>query len=139
MTSAALLLGAVPSLYSIHASGSAAYAQSAISDVEVQNYARTVLEIEQLRRDAVSQMRNVLGASAPLPNIICNRPESLTSQRREIREVAVKYCEDSLQVAAGNSLSRERFNAITEAQQNDPSLADRIRRALIQIQRGGTP
>lgn len=139
MTSAALLLGMVPNLHPSQANSSTAYAQSAISDVEVQNYAQTVLEIEQLRRNAVSQMRNVLGANAPLPNIICNRPESLTSQRREIREIAVKYCEDSLQVAAGNSLPRDRFNAITEAQQNDPSLADRIRRALIQLQRGGTP
>lgn len=139
MTSAALLLGVVPSLRPNHASGSAAYAQSAVSDVEVQNYAQTVLEIEQLRRNAVAQMQNLLGTNAQIPRISCNNPESLNNQRREIREIAVKYCEDSLQVAAGNSLPTDRFNAITEAQQNDPGLADRIRRALIQLQRGGTP
>jgi hypothetical protein len=139
MTSAALLLGLVPNLHPSHANGSAAYAQSAISDAEVQNYAQTVLEIEQLRLNAVAQMRNLLGENAPLPSITCNLPGSLNNLRREIREIAVKYCEDSRQVAAGNSLPSDRFNAITEAQQSDPNLAGRINRALIQLQRGGTP
>lgn len=115
--------------------GTAAYAQSAVSNQEVQNYARSILEIEPVRQNAYDAIKRITGSD--VPPIMCNRPASLNNLSREVREIAVNYCRQSAQIAASHGLSADRFNAITAALQSDPDLAARIQEAMVQIQRGG--
>lgn len=135
LSTVGVLFSLVPNFHPLTglSAGGVAHAQS-VTDAEVENYARSVLAIERLRQEAFSQMRNVLG-NREVPSIVCSQPNSLDNQRREIREIAVSYCTDSAQVVQQNSLSISRFNAITNAQQNDPQLAERIRQVLIRLQR----
>ncbi|NJL22066.1 MAG: DUF4168 domain-containing protein [Leptolyngbyaceae cyanobacterium SM1_3_5] len=128
-----LMLSPVPSLRPIDFLGTAAHAQSAVSNQEVQNYARSILEIEPLRQAAYDQIKRITGED--VPPIMCNRPESLNRLSREVRQIAVNYCNRSVQIASGHGLPADRFNAITAALQNDPDLAARIQEAMVQIQR----
>lgn len=111
---------------------SSAYAQ-AISDEEVQNYARSVLLIEPLRQAAYNQIKQLLNTST-VPPIACHRPRSLNGLRRDVREIAVGYCNQSRQIAQANGLPPDRFNSITANQQTDSELQNRIQAELIRQQ-----
>lgn len=115
--------------------GTAAYAQAAVSSEEVQNYARSLLEIEPVRQDAYNAIKRITGSNE-VPPIICNRPGSLNNLNREVRQIAVNYCTRSAQIAASHDLTADRFNAITATLQGDRDLATRIQEAMVQIQRG---
>lgn len=136
LSTVSVLLGFVPSVsYSPSTINfeSVAHAQE-ISNADVESYARSVLQINARRREALSQMRNVLGRDS-VPSIVCNRPDSFDNQPREVRQIAVDYCEDSANIVKDNNLDTRRFNAITMAQESDSTLAERIRQALIRLQR----
>lgn len=115
--------------------GNAAFAQEAISTADVQNYARSVLRIEPIRQSAYDEIKRITGAD--VPSIACHRPNSLDNLSRNIREIAVNYCNQSIQIVESNSLTIGRFNAITAALQSDPDLAARIQQALIRLQEAG--
>jgi hypothetical protein len=117
--------------------GSPAYAQDLISNDDVQNYARSVLAIEPLRLDAYNAIKRITG-SENVPAIACHQPRSLNNLSRNIRQIAIDYCAQSIQIVERNSLTISRFNVITTALQNDPDLAARIQEAMMQIQRTST-
>lgn len=137
LAAASILLGLAPNLHSpkLSSAFSSVAAAQAISDAEIENYARSVLQIEPIRREALSQMQNIVGSGASIPNFMCNRPNSLNNLPQQVRQIAVEYCRDSAQIAARNDLPTGRFNAITAAQQSDATLAERIRQAMIRLQR----
>jgi hypothetical protein len=110
----------------------AAYAQN-VTDEEITNYARTVLEIEPIRRSAYEQIRQITGSSN-IPGIQCNEPRRLNALPGNIRQIAVDYCNQARAIAHDNGLSDERFNAITIAHQEDPDLSNRIQQAILRLQ-----
>lgn len=114
--------------------GSPAYAQDAVSNAEVQNYARSVMAIEPLRQEAYNAIKQITG-SDNVPPIACHQPRSLNNLNRNIRQIAVDYCRRSISIVESNSLTISRFNVVTTALQNDPDLAARIQEAMVQIQR----
>ncbi len=148
LSTAGLLLGWVPSVqFSVgHLSAGMSYqtpgvalsfdnaasAQTAISDDEIQNYAKTVLEMEPYRISAYDQIKRITGAE--VPPILCHRASSLNNLDPSIRDIAISFCNQAVSIAESHNLSITRFNEITIAQQSDGSLADRIRQAIREMQ-----
>ncbi|MBD1870893.1 DUF4168 domain-containing protein [Cyanobacteria bacterium FACHB-471] len=111
-----------------------AYAQAnAISDQEVEDYARSVLAIEPIRQETYNQIKQIIG-NRDVPAIACHQSNSLNNLNRNIREIAVNYCNQSIAIVEQNNLDIGRFNLITTSQQSDAQLRERIQRALIQLQ-----
>lgn len=111
---------------------SAAYAQSAVTDGEIQSYARSVLQIEPIRQAAYDNIKRASGAE--VPPILCHRPSSLNSLDTGIRPIAIDYCNQAIAIVESNNLSITRFNEITMAHKSDAGLAGRIQQAMAVIQ-----
>lgn len=137
-----LISGLVPSLQispldrtaSVVISNSAYAQANAITSEEVQNYARSVLAIEPVRQEAYNQIKQITG-DRDVPAIACHQPNSLNNLNRDIREIAVDYCNQSIAIVEQNDLTIGRFNVITTSQQSDPDLQQRIQEELIRLQR----
>ena len=137
-----LISGLVPSLQispldrtaSVVISNSAYAQANAITSDEVQNYARSVLAIEPVRQEAYNQIKQITG-DRDVPAIACHQPNSLNNLNRDIREIAVDYCNQSIAIVEQNDLTIGRFNVITTSQQSDPDLQQRIQEELIRLQR----
>lgn len=128
-----VLMGWVPSYHAPTASlslSSSAQAQSVSSD-EIQRYARAVLSIEPLRQSTYNTIKNRVGY---VPAIRCDVPSSLQELDSGIRQNAIEFCNSAIQIADRNQLSITRFNQITAAHENDPTLAERIQQAILQLQ-----
>jgi len=138
LSAAGLLLGWVPHVSfmpSAAVMGQAAQAQAPnFSEADITNYARSVLAIESRRRIAYEALRQVL-PNSQVPNIRCNERSSLNGLPRQARQIAVEYCNESLQVVEQNDLTMQQFNQITTLQQSNRALAERIQNALVQLQR----
>ncbi|NJR40785.1 MAG: DUF4168 domain-containing protein [Leptolyngbyaceae cyanobacterium CSU_1_4] len=127
---ASLCLGLVPSFQSSRVSfSSAAYAQ-AISNSDVQSYARSVLAIEPLRQSAYEEIKGISGS---VPRIECHRPSSLNDLPGNVRQIAVSYCNQAISIVEGNGLTITRFNEIRVAQDADSSLLNRIQQAIMEL------
>ncbi|HEY9604973.1 MAG TPA: DUF4168 domain-containing protein [Allocoleopsis sp.] len=125
------LSGTSPSSESLVFS-TAASAQSIVSNEEVQNYARAVLAIEQIRQSAYGEIKKVVG---DVPEIVCNNPASIRTLPGGVQGIAKAYCQQSSAIV-GNYFPRgnARFNEITSLMQNNPSLRQRIQSELIRQQ-----
>ncbi|WP_206602929.1 DUF4168 domain-containing protein [Leptolyngbya ohadii] len=128
-----VLMGWVPTYHAPTASvtfSSSAQAQ-AVSNDEIQRYARAVLAIEPLRQSTYNTIKNQVGY---VPAIRCDVPSSLQELDSSIRQNAIDFCNSAIQIADRNQLSITRFNQITAAHESDPALAERIRQAILQLQ-----
>lgn len=114
----------------------AAYAQN-LSQEDINNYARSVLGIEPIRQDAYREIKAIVG-SGEVPPIACHQPNSLSGLNRNIREIAVQYCNSAIAIVERNNLSISRFNDITVDLRNNNSLASRIQQAMVRIQQEGS-
>lgn len=110
----------------------AAFAQN-FSDQQLMNYSRAVLEIEPLRQAAYQEIKLTLGTSE-VPSIACHQPNSLSRLNRQARAIAVRYCNQSVEIVERYNLSISTFNTMTQAIQSNSALADRVQRNLIQLQ-----
>jgi hypothetical protein len=105
----------------------------AVTEDEITNYARSVLAIEPIRRSAYDQIKQITGSSN-IPTIACHRPRSLNDLPSEVRQIAVGYCNQAIEIVEQNDLTITRFNAITIAHQEDADLSSRIQQAILQLQ-----
>lgn len=121
-----------------------AYAQSdsrsTITDDEVVSYARSVLQMETNRNNAYSEIKAMMvevGLNIGDFEISCTNsrlsdiPRSI---RRQVQQVIVDYCNNAASIVSDNGMEAERFNTITSAHRQDPTLAERIRQAMIELQ-----
>jgi hypothetical protein len=110
-----------------------ASAQSAVSNEEVQNYARAVLAIEQIRQSAYSEIKKIIGN---VPEIVCNNSASINALPRGVQGIARAYCKQSSAIV-GNYFPRgnARFNEITSLMQSNPGLRQRIQSELVRQQK----
>ncbi|MBW4656451.1 MAG: DUF4168 domain-containing protein [Kaiparowitsia implicata GSE-PSE-MK54-09C] len=135
ISASTVLLGLVPDLAA--ASGSSGFSSAAmaqaVSDAEIRGYAQSVLEIEDLRRNAYQEIQSQMPSGQQLPNISCHQRDSINGLNRQARQVAISYCNASVQVVERFNLSIEDFNRIHAAQQSDRALADKVRRELIRL------
>lgn len=137
LSTVGLLLGVVPILHPISFDvtfDSTAYAQ-AVSNQEVQSYARSVLAIEPIRLTAYNKIKQMTG-SDNVPVVACHRPSSLSELPETIRDVAIDYCNQAISIVERNNLTITRFNQITVAHQSDRDLSDRIQQVINRIQSG---
>jgi hypothetical protein len=121
----------------------AAIAQNTISNEEITQYARAVLEIDQYRNDAYTEIKDLLLAvdmTVSDINFTCSGSQDLSrvprSVRRTVRETLADYCNQSQDAVEGNGLSPKRFNEITAAHEADQNVFERIQQELIRLQRG---
>jgi hypothetical protein len=103
------------------------------TDEQINNYAHTVLEIENQREKAYQRIQEIIDGSPP--DIACDQGDTLKKLPKEAQEVAVEYCINSQQIAQKNGLTEAQFNSITLRLQSDPDLKIRIQNAMIYIQR----
>lgn len=114
--------------------GQTAMAQAtAVTDDEVTRYARSILDIEPIRREALEELSSILETDSP-PSVMCNNESSYNNMPREARRVVVDYCHQSRDIVEGYDLSISRFNFITEQQQRNRTLRNRIQQELIDAQ-----
>lgn len=122
--------------------GSAALAQSlTVSPDEIMGYARSVLEMEGPRAAAYNEIRALLtGTNVDINsiNLRCTATNTLNqlprNLRNNVRTIILNYCNEASQIVQSNGLRSDRFDAITAAYPQDPTLAEQIRTALMQIQ-----
>ncbi|WOD40526.1 DUF4168 domain-containing protein [Nodosilinea sp. E11] len=122
--------------------GAVAQAQdSGISPEEVMGYAASVLEMDSPRNEAFSQIKTLLTGTSHDINAIdmsCTGTANLNqlprALRNNVRTIVVNYCNQASTIVQANGLTVRRFNAITAAHPQDPSLAEQIRTAMVQIQ-----
>ncbi|HEY9726576.1 MAG TPA: DUF4168 domain-containing protein [Chroococcales cyanobacterium] len=134
-----LLSGLTPGLSGTsHTSGTlvfstSASAQSIVSKEEVENYARAVLAIEQIRQSAYGEIKKIVG---DVPEIVCNNPASIRTLPGGVQGIARAYCQQSSAIV-GNYFPRgnARFNEITSLMQNNSALRQRIQAELVRQQR----
>ena len=104
---------------------------SNFSDEDITNYAQTVLKIESQRTIAYQKIEEII--DDPPPEIVCDRPQTIQQLPKDAQAVAVKFCNQSKNIAQESGLTSQEFNLITEKAQKDETLKKRIQNAMIRI------
>lgn len=108
-------------------------AQAQVNDQEITSYARTVLALEKGRQQAYEKIKSTIGSNE-VPNIVCSQAGSINSLPRNVRDIAVNYCNQSKQIVESNGLTISRFNAITVSLQNNSALQQQVKEAMLRLQ-----
>jgi hypothetical protein len=118
----------------------AAYAQT-FTNEEIKVYAESVLEMDDSRVQAYSEVSDVLtsaGYDVTEYDLTCSNAQSLSdvprAVRRRVRTILVNYCNEARQIVEENGLTVQRFNALTQAHQEDPELTQRIQSEIVTLQ-----
>jgi hypothetical protein len=130
-----ILCGIVPE-YAWNSSGLVfsffAYTQD-FSQVQINQYAKVVLEIETERKTAYQQIQKILGKTPP--QISCNQKDSLKKLPNDAQKIAVNFCNKSKKIAQDSGLKSSEINAITDGLKKDSDLKNRIQKAIIQLRK----
>lgn len=102
-----------------------------VSPRDVSNYARTVLALEPVRKDALARIEKILGK---VPPIACSDSKTIDALSGEARAIAVNFCNESKKIVESNGLTANTFNQITANVQTDTALQQRIQQEMIRIQ-----
>ena len=108
-----------------------AYAQQ-FTPEEIQSYAKAGYEVELLRREVYQQIKSSI--DEPPPNIVCDRQETLSNLKPEIRDIADRYCNQSQQIVRENNLTIDRFNELKSYYDRRDSFYQEVQNALIELQ-----
>lgn len=103
-----------------------------ITNEEIDNYAKAVLNIEPLRQQAFNDIEKIMGTNS-INNITCDQPQSLNSLNRDARSIAQNYCQSSQKIVENTGLTAKKFNEITQIAQSNQDLQRRIQNAMIQL------
>ncbi|NEP63689.1 MAG: DUF4168 domain-containing protein [Symploca sp. SIO2G7] len=106
----------------------------AVSSEEVENYAKVVLAIEPKREAATKEILRI-SKKNKIPQIVCTKPKTITTLRRNVRGIAVNYCQQAKDISESNGLTISKFNDISAAAQSDEQLKIRIQNELIRLQK----
>lgn len=112
----------------------AARADDFPSPEEINNFARSAFEIEQLRRSTLSDIREELGQE-PVPSLRCHKQEEWSQYNAKVRRSFEQFCRQAAQIINRNGLSRNRFLEIRQLQNSNPTLKNRVQTQLIQMMR----
>lgn len=114
----------------------AAYAQN-VSDTDIANYARAVVEIEAARQATYEAASDIIAAadsegSILETNLSCNAtrmsdmPDLPKPDKVDLQRVLVNFCNSAIEIADSHALTSADFNRITDAHRNDSDLSERI-------------
>lgn len=104
----------------------------AVSDQQINNYAKAAIEIESERKQAYQEIQTILGKNPP--EIVCNQPRSYNNLPEAAEKVAVSYCENSQDIVENNGLTVQEFNQITQRIREDQALERRVQEVIIELQ-----
>jgi len=105
-----------------------------VNSKEIENYAKVVLAIEPKREAATKEILRITKKDQ-IPQIVCTKPKTITSLRRNVRGIAVNYCQQAKDISESNGLTILQFNDITAAVKSDDQLKIRIQNELIRLQK----
>lgn len=117
-----------------------AQAQTPVTDEEIRQYARSVLQMDAYRNEAYTEIKDLLLtvdvdiSSVTLGCTNSDLPGVPRRVRRQVEEIMINYCNQARDIVEGNGLTAERFNEITAAHREDEALAERIRAELARQQ-----
>jgi hypothetical protein len=118
--------GIVPDLSKIGTDGlfaSSARAQT-FNDGDLRSYALVLMQIETIRKVALSQVAQANGGS--VPNLVCDRPDTMSGLNEEAKGVFINYCNQSRSIVESKGLSMDRFNEITQNIRSNRQLKRKI-------------
>ncbi len=101
-----------------------------LTEEEVQNYAKAILDIEPIRQASLGQVQT-LTPDGVAPILSCNQPQTLVGLSPEIRAVIVTFCTQAKEISTNYGLTPTRFNAITSNLPTDAALKTQITQALV--------
>ncbi|RMH73294.1 MAG: DUF4168 domain-containing protein [Cyanobacteria bacterium J007] len=104
------------------------------NNTEILNYARSLIAIENIRQQAYNDIKNIVGEGQPVPGVVCSEASSLDGLNRELREIAVNYCNQSKEIVESFDLTIERFNELTLQLQENSQFKNQVNAALIELQ-----
>jgi hypothetical protein len=92
--------------------------------------------MEGVRQVAYDEIKKLLGSSS-VPEIVCNRPETINSLPGDAQTLARTYCRQSSAIVANYfpKGKNARFNEITSLMQENPGLQARIKNELLRLQK----
>ncbi len=108
-----------------------AYAQE-FTPQETQSYAKAGYEVELLRREVYQEIKSII--NQPPPNIVCDRQETLQDLDPDIRNLANRYCSESLQIVRQNNLSIDRFNELKSYYDRRDNFYQQVQKVLLKLQ-----
>ena len=73
-----------------------------------------------------------------VPPIICNEKSSVNTLPKNVKVIAVSYCNQAKEIIERNNLTVSRFNQITQLQRKDRTWQEKIQAELIRIQKQQT-
>ncbi|NEO52210.1 MAG: DUF4168 domain-containing protein [Okeania sp. SIO3B5] len=146
-----LMMGIVPTKLSgslLPVFDTAVQAQESFTDEEanftneeITKYSKAVLQIEDLRIGVYTDIKNEFEKQSPggaIPPIICNQKSSVNDLPRNIKVIAVNYCNKAKDIINSNDMTVTLFNQITMAQKINQSLRERIQEELLRLQQEQT-
>lgn len=114
-----------------------AYAQE-FSEADVKNYAATVLEAEETRKNSLNKIEEIMSRERPgqkVPEITCYEKEAWWSQVPEsAQNVAENFCNEYARIVKKHFSSPTQFNQITKKVLEDKSLAERVQNEMRRLQ-----
>lgn len=98
------------------------------SEAQVTAYAEAVMEIENHRQQALTQIRQIMGQEPP--EILCNQPSTYQDLPSEAHKIVTAYCENAEDVVSNTSITVGEFNQITRQIKTDPDLKERVQAVM---------
>ena len=111
-----------------------AYAQE-FTPQETRNYAKAGYEIELLRRELYQETKNLI--NQPPPNIVCDERSTIDSLQPEVREIADRFCSQTLEIVKQNNLTVERYNELKTYYDRQDSFYQQVQSILLELQNQG--
>ena len=95
------------------------------SDEDLEKYANAAVRIENLRRNTLKNIQNMVGDSQS-KQISCNKPETFNDLPDNARSMAVDYCKQSEAIIRENGLTVNKFNQIYQQNKRSPEVKQRL-------------
>ena len=108
-----------------------AYAQE-FTPEETRNYAKAGYQIELLRRKLYQETKNLI--NEPPPNIVCDERSTIDSLQPQVREIANRFCSQTLEIVKQNNLTVERYNELKTYYDRQDSFYQQVQSILLELQ-----
>lgn len=100
-------------------------AQNLPNDEQLKNYAKTVLEIENIRKPTLTKLESLVGKEKTA-QLACNKQNTIEELPEEARNLATDYCNQSKIIVEKYGFTVKSFNEMTQTIQANPTLTQRV-------------
>lgn len=99
---------------------------------ETKNYATAGYAIELLRRKLYQETKSLI--NEPPPNIVCDDRATINSLQPEVREIADRFCSQTLEIVKQNNLTVERYNELKTYYDRQDIFYQQVQSILLELQ-----